>query len=89
MSEKTEALRAAVHAAITDELNAHRHGSIADQQTARQALWDARHALEVAHLEDRVDYLDKRAQQSGYAQDCQDWADAVDRLKRLKASKRI
>lgn len=89
MSDKTEALRAAVHAAITDELNAHRHGSIADQQTARQALWAARHALEVAHLEDRVDYLDKRAQQSGYAQDCQDWADAVDRLKRLKASKRI
>jgi hypothetical protein len=89
MNDKIDALLAAVHAAATDELNAHRHGSIADQQTARQAVWDARHALEVAHLTNRVDYLDKRAQQSGYAQDCQDWADAVDRLARLKASPRL
>lgn len=89
MSEKIDALRAAVYAAITAERDAHRYGSIADQETARQALWDARHALEVAHLEDRVDYLDKRAQQSGYAEDCQDWHDAAERLKRLKASKRI
>lgn len=89
MDYKIEALSAAVHAAIADELNAHRHGSIADQQKARQALWDARHALEVAHLENRVDYLDKRAQKSGFAQDCEDWHDASERLKRLKASKRI
>lgn len=86
MDPTIESLKAAVNAALTDELNAHRFGSIADQQKARQALWEARHALEVAHLTNRVDYLDKRAQQSGYAQDCQDWADAVDRLKRLKAA---
>lgn len=80
------ALTAAVHAALTDELNAHRVGTIAAQQVARQALWDARHALEVAHLENRVQHLNQRCQQTGYAQDVDDAVDAEARLATLKAA---
>jgi len=80
------ALTAAVHAANTDELLAHRVGSIADQQVARQALWDARHALEIAHLENRVAYLSQRATASGYACDVDDVVDADKRLTILKAA---
>jgi hypothetical protein len=81
-----DALRASVHAAVTDELNAHRHGSIAAQQVARQTLWNARHALEVAHLENRVQHLNQRCQQTGYAQDVDDAVDAERRLATLKAA---
>jgi hypothetical protein len=80
------ALQAAVHAAITDELVAHRVGTIAAQQVARQALWNARHALEVAHLENRVQHLNQRAVASGYACDVDDAVDAEHRLAALKAS---
>ncbi len=86
MNQNIDTLRAAVHAALADELHAHRHGSIADQQVARQALWDARHALEVAHLENRVAYLNQRAVESGYACDVDDAVDAERRLAALKAS---
>lgn len=80
------ALTAAVHAALADELVAHRVGTIAAQQDARQALWNARHALEVAHLVNRVQYLNQRAVASGYACDVDDAVDAEARLATLKAA---
>lgn len=86
MKLHTDNLLAAVHAALAAELNAHRYGSIADQQVARQALWDARHALEVAHLVNRVSDLNQRAVASGYACDVDDAVDAERRLATLRAS---
>ena len=83
------ALERAVQAALAaqaDELHAHRHGSIADQQVARQALWNALHARDVARLECRVVELNERCRASGYAQDVDDAVDAERALARLRAA---
>jgi hypothetical protein len=76
----------AVIAAQADELHAHRYGSIADQQVARQALWNALHARDIARLESRVVELNERCKESGYAQDVDDAVDAEAALALLKAA---
>lgn len=74
-----------VRLASEGELHAHRHGTIADQQVARQALWNAQHALSVARLTLRVALLNERCNETGYAQDVDDAVDAEAALARLKA----
>ena len=93
MSEDTAKAKAALeravqaaYAAQADELHAHRHGSIADQQVARQALWNALHARDVARLELRVVDLNERCRASGYAQDVDDAVDAEAALALLRAA---
>jgi hypothetical protein len=93
MSEDTAKAKAALeravqaaYAAQADELHAHRYGSIADQQVARQALWNALHARDVARLELRVVDLNERCRASGYAQDVDDAVDAEAALALLKAA---
>ena len=63
-----------------------RSGTSADQQVARQALWNAFHASDVARLEFMVIHLNERSQQTGYAQDVGDVFDAERALARLKAA---
>lgn len=75
-----------VRLALDGELHAHRVGSIADQQVARQALWDAQHGLNLARLTLRVALLNERCNETGYAQDVDDAVDAEAALARLKAA---
>ena len=75
-----------VRLALQSELNAHRVGSIADQQVARQSLWNAHHAFDVARQTEKVALLNQRCQRTGYAQDVDDAVDAEARLASLKAA---
>jgi ribulose-5-phosphate 4-epimerase/fuculose-1-phosphate aldolase len=93
MSEDTAKAKAALERAVqaalaaqADELHAHRHGSIAAQQVARQAVWNALHARDVARLELRVLDLNERCRESGYAQDVDDAVDAERALASLRAA---